>query len=267
MSSVSIIEKKLPNDVWKEWAKLVSFDASEVDKRNKLPSLLQFLLNCKRAIEYDSGSLRSNTFNLTAREKLEEDSYSDESNMGQQKDTNFPQSKCLFHPNSGHWTDTCNLYLSKSAEERINLLKDKSACLSGLRVGHRLAEFKRKETCGENECKWTRHKTIHMEWKRGLVAACGDPSNCTCLLQIQKIKTRNGSTNVLWDKSDPTPDTMLRYSYFNENTLVCKQYQTCIYKIYASRLCSITWPTRDVNDINIVTGIACKWIMFANHST
>ena len=44
-SSVSIIEKKLPNDVRKEWTKLVSFDTSEVDKRDKFPSLMKFLLN------------------------------------------------------------------------------------------------------------------------------------------------------------------------------------------------------------------------------
>ncbi|CAB4025010.1 Hypothetical predicted protein [Paramuricea clavata] len=76
--SVSIIEKKLPNDVRKELTKLVNFDTSELDKRDKFPSLLKFLLNCKRAIEYNSSNLRSNTsyagtINLTASEKLEED--------------------------------------------------------------------------------------------------------------------------------------------------------------------------------------------------
>ncbi|CAB4042062.1 Hypothetical predicted protein [Paramuricea clavata] len=82
----------------------------------------------------------------------------------------------------------CNLYFSKSPEERINLLKDKSACWSCLRVGHRVAECKRKKACGENGCKGTHHKTIHMERKSGFAAACGDMTNSTCLLQIQRIK-------------------------------------------------------------------------------
>ena len=43
-SSVSVIEKKLPTDVKKEWAKLISSDHSTVDKTNKFPSLLKFLL-------------------------------------------------------------------------------------------------------------------------------------------------------------------------------------------------------------------------------
>lgn len=46
-SSVSVIEKKLPTDVKKEWAKFVSSDHSTVDKTDKFPSLLKFLLNQK----------------------------------------------------------------------------------------------------------------------------------------------------------------------------------------------------------------------------
>ena len=58
-SSVSIIERKLPMDIRREWAKTVSLDASMIDKTNKFPSLLQFLLNQKRAIEYDCAALRA----------------------------------------------------------------------------------------------------------------------------------------------------------------------------------------------------------------
>ena len=64
-SSISIIEKRLPAVIRREWARLVSSDSSSVDKKNKFPGLLKFLPNQKRAIEYDlsdlqaSGSLRS----------------------------------------------------------------------------------------------------------------------------------------------------------------------------------------------------------------
>ena len=46
-SSVSIIGRKLPMDIRREWAKTVSLDSSMTDKTNKFPSLLQFLLNQK----------------------------------------------------------------------------------------------------------------------------------------------------------------------------------------------------------------------------
>ena len=57
-SSISIIERKLPASIKREWAKLVSTDNSTVDKTDKFPSLLSFLLTQKRAIEYDTIELR-----------------------------------------------------------------------------------------------------------------------------------------------------------------------------------------------------------------
>ena len=193
-SSVSIIEKILLPDIRKEWAKLVSFDTSEVDKKDKFPSLLKFLLNHKRAMEYDSSNLRSNytpsvggTVHLTGNEKTRDIGDHEEHENKQNDDGYNPQgSKCLFHPNSDHWTDACTLYLSKSVEERFSMLKEKAACWSCLRVGHRLSECKRKRTCGEEGCKGSHHKTIHTERKYGAASACGKISNnSACLLQVQ----------------------------------------------------------------------------------
>ena len=102
-SPVSIIERKLPMDIRREWAQSVSSDASMVDKMNKFPSLLRFLLIQKRAIEYDCVAHRaynSNTamskavaHHATARE------YTDE------RQSNY--SKFLFHNNAEHWTSEC----------------------------------------------------------------------------------------------------------------------------------------------------------------
>ena len=60
-SSVNVIEKKLPTEIKKEWAKLVSSDPSTVDKANTFPSLLKFLLNQKQAMEYEKAELRSDS--------------------------------------------------------------------------------------------------------------------------------------------------------------------------------------------------------------
>ena len=68
-SSVGKIERKLPNDVKREWAKLVSSEHSLVDERDKFPSLLRFLLEQKQAIEYENAELRSNS-NVPARGSL-----------------------------------------------------------------------------------------------------------------------------------------------------------------------------------------------------
>ena len=60
-SSVSIIEKKLPAQIRKYWAKLVSSDTSSVNKKDKFPSLLKFLRNQKRAIEYEFRASQSHS--------------------------------------------------------------------------------------------------------------------------------------------------------------------------------------------------------------
>lgn len=45
----------------KEWVKLVSSDDRTVDKTDKFPSLLKFLLNQKQAIEYENAELRNDS--------------------------------------------------------------------------------------------------------------------------------------------------------------------------------------------------------------
>lgn len=50
-SSMSAIEKKLPTDVKKEWAKFVSSDRSTVYKTDKFPSLCLLISGCKVLIK------------------------------------------------------------------------------------------------------------------------------------------------------------------------------------------------------------------------
>ena len=97
------------------------------------------------------------------------------------------------------------------------------------RFGHRLAECKRKKVCGENGCKGTHHKIIHMERKSGFAAACGDMTNSTCLLQIQRIKTSKGSTNVLCDNAASI--CLITYSKAKEEKLHSKQVKLSITKV------------------------------------
>ena len=198
-SSVSIIERKLPMDIRREWTKTVSLDACMIDKTNKFTSLLQFLLDQKRAIEYDCAALRvynSNTamskavaHHTTARE------YTDERQS--------TQSKCLFHNNAEHWTSECKSYLSESVDGRKRMLMEKGACWSCLKRGHRIHDCKRKGNCGINDCSGKHHRTLHEERKEVTVSAniCSNSQIDSCLLQLQRIKTKRGYVNVMWDNA------------------------------------------------------------------
>ena len=209
-SSVSIIERKLPNDMKREWAKLVSSEHSPIDKRDKFPSLLRFLLEQKEAIEYENAELRSNS-NLAVRGSLhylekKDDKVAIPEGQGTSR---YKRNKCLYHEGANHWTNECRLYLSKPVQERRDTLKEKGACWSCLKRGHRIQDCRGKKPCGINDCNRFHHKTLYEEEQdkkspTNIVSASGTASVCnneieTCLLQIQKIPTRNGFANVLWD--------------------------------------------------------------------
>ena len=129
-----MIEKKLPTDVKKEWAKLVSSDHNNVDKTNTFPSLLKFLLNQKQATDYENAELRNDS-------KIKGFvHYSESLNDSKVSTSHWKPSKCLCHEGANHLTTECRIYLSKSVEERKGILKEKGVCWSCLKRGHRIQE-------------------------------------------------------------------------------------------------------------------------------
>ena len=185
LPAVSIIEKRLPPDIRKDWAKLVSSDTSPVEKKDKFPSLFKFLLHQKRAIEYDSADLRKsaqqaiNHASVVVKE-IDESNHSDESRTA--------DSRCIFHGNARHENSECKLYLAKTCEERMTMLEEKGACWSCLKIGHRIRDCRRKKICGENGCTRTHHKTIRSEATpinvSARASACSSPLRGTCLVQV-----------------------------------------------------------------------------------
>ena len=157
-SSVSIIEKKLPADIRRKWAEIVSADNSTVDKTNKFPSLLKFLRSQRGAIEYDTASLRvpagpvkALIHYTTAKEEIDI------------KDQRMTQGKCLIHEGGKHSTEQCKVYSSKSIDEKRTLLKEKNACWSCLKVGHRSRVCRAKRICNIKDCPLTHHPSLHEE--------------------------------------------------------------------------------------------------------
>ena len=210
-SSISIVEKKLQPEIKREWSKIIT-DPS-IDKTNKFSILLEFLINQRRAIEYESSNIR---INAASTKPIVQTAHYAESNQERTKKpetTKLPYHKCLIHGNCNHWTDECKQYLSKTIEGKRDLLKEKKACWSCLKSGHSINDCKRKRECGENGCNANHHKTIHEEKKSSSssegqdrqhpVSTCNSSVNNSesCLLQYQKIKTPKGSVNVLWDSA------------------------------------------------------------------
>ena len=185
-SSVSIIEKKLPADIRRKWAEIVSADNSTVDKTDKFPSLLKFLRSQRGAIEYDTASLRVPAGQVKA--LIHHTTAKEEIDM---KDQRMTQGKCLIHEDGKHSTEQCKVYSSKSIDDKKTLLKEKNACWSCLKVGHRSRVCRAKRICNIKDCPLTHHQSLHEErhmpnmssasasWSMNV---CSNTETDTCLL-------------------------------------------------------------------------------------
>ena len=133
-------------------------DNRTVGKTKKFPSLLKFLRSQRGAIEYDTASLRVPTspvkaviHHTTAREEID------------MKGQRMTQGKCLIHEGGNHSTEECKVYSSKSLDEKKTLLKEKNACWSCLKVGHRSRACRAKKICNIKDCPLTHHQSLHEE--------------------------------------------------------------------------------------------------------
>ena len=118
------------------------------------------------------------------------------------------QGKCLIHEGGKHSTKECKVYSSKSLNEKKPLLKEKNACWSSLKVGHRSRVCRAKKICNIKDCPLTHHQFLHEERQMPDMSSASGPTNVfsntetdTCLLQVQKIKTKKGTLNVMWDNA------------------------------------------------------------------
>ena len=205
-SSVSIIERKLPNDIKKEWSKIVC--STTIDKSDKFSNLLTFLLEQRKIIEYETSELRAT--NQSTEEATNYVSAAAKATNSEGKRSTSPI-KCIIHDKGTHGTSECKVFLAKTVEERKQTLKDKKACWSCLRTGHRYKDCKRKNTCGKNGCIYKHHQTLHEDKAltmsvtpsgvSGTINACQQIEKSVCIFQVQRIRTKKSWINVMWDSA------------------------------------------------------------------
>ena len=155
---------------------------------------MKFLLEQKRILEYEIASLRMDN------EPISQVVY-----YTGNVNTNRVN-RCVYHNSNGHLTEECRNYLGMQIQERINLIKEKQACWSCLKIGHKSKECRYKKKCEVDNCDRYHHHTLHavnanvatLHTKILNENEKDDIWSSTCLLQIMKIPSVDRELSVLW---------------------------------------------------------------------
>jgi len=178
---VSIIESKLPKNLALNWYRMIHEVDSKIDKADKFPHLMKFLITERNALEYAMVDLRTSC---------------------ERKTVNFVdanlQNRCLIHQSGSHKTADCKQFLELPVHEKYEILKENLACFGCLSSDHILRFCKNKVSCPHG-CGKFHHESLHIEKKpvnhMNLASAPG-PS---CIFPIMRVRSGIQYVNVLWD--------------------------------------------------------------------
>ena len=155
---VSLIESKLPTELALEWYRKIHAKNSSIDKTNKFPHILSFLLTERRALEYGLSEFRMSGESKSGKVN-EIHCYESFAAKG-----SYENSNCLQHNNSSHHTSECRTFLRMPLSERYKLLRENNACYSYLMTYHLSVDCKNSKPCGESNCEKTHHPTLHQSY-------------------------------------------------------------------------------------------------------
>ena len=160
-----------------EWYRQIYREDSTIDKKAKFPYLIKFLCAERDALEYAVSDLRKGE-----------------------------KTVCIHFCTDSHSTADCRTYKNLSIGNKLNVLKEKSACFACFNPGHRLKECTVKSMCGDN-CNKFHHPSLHTEVTSGLSNTITDSDSTSCnpehvLLPAMKVipdSKRCKSLSCLWD--------------------------------------------------------------------
>ena len=147
-ATVSLVEERLPRTIRREWSKEVNKSGSVVKSVDKFPYLLNFLQEQRKIIEYELSDLRSGESDRKGHAHLTEG----QEELNNESAIEDKASRCLIHNSSTHDTADCRVFQEKSPENKILFVKEKRACWSCLKSGHRSVNCKLRGRCGTDGC-------------------------------------------------------------------------------------------------------------------
>lgn len=236
--TVSLIEERLPRDIKRAWSREVNKSDSKVEQKNKFPYLLQFLQEQRKIIEYESSALRVGEDRIR---KSRVNLIDNDGRLTEEKEVAKGVSRCLVHSSNGHNTTECRVYQDMAPEAKVQLIKEKRACWSCLKIGHRSIDCRQRKKCNSDGCQKFHHESLHVAHIQGIAfylpsLPCSSVdrdsgSSGTCLLQVMKVRSSfpHAPLNVLWDGGATI--SLITFAKANELSLVGEEIQLSIVKV------------------------------------
>ena len=114
---IAMIEKKLPEEMRKDWVKLVA-EKEEVDSHAVFKLLMDFLGRWRRIIEYDAAAIRVSI-----------EKKAGVTNLATSKQGNATKSEvCWLHEDGHHPVWKCKIFQMMLMKEKLDMVKQKQAC-------------------------------------------------------------------------------------------------------------------------------------------
>ena len=143
--------------------------------------------------------------------------------------------KCLLHNPASH--AMCTEYLGKTAQEKVQLLKEMRACWCCLKIGHRSSDCRNKAACGIDNCNWFHHQSLHEAHTAGvgfhmvMHHSTKDyrQTSDACLLQLMRLYSKDMELSVLWDSGASI--SLITFKRAQELKLWGKQTSLSIIKV------------------------------------
>ena len=153
---LSLIEKKLPDEIRCEWIKIVASQEEDDDPSQKFKLLLELLQNWKVRLEYDQALIRKVT---------EKKSVSNHATAHTDRSKKIQKERCWIHSNENHPIWVCNVFKKKDFSEKLKLVKENKACCACLEVrcpgANDASSCKRNFICNVSGCNEPHNSLLH----------------------------------------------------------------------------------------------------------
>ena len=189
---------------------------SKVDSINKFESLLEFLLEEKRVINYESADLRSSSGSMKCGDGFYVENggvSTDDENKNDRKLVDHRRFQCLIH-STNHKTAECREYIAMKPEERVNLLREKRGCWSCLMNGHLSIDcYHHRVKCKENGCEKFHHTSLHEAHTKGVAFHASSDVHNSALLQLMRVPSQDFDDKNELLRPTGKVDVLIGYSY------------------------------------------------------